>query len=690
MNTSVIAGLLFASVLCLMSPVGVTQEIARSPSDDREYRYLRLSNGLRIVLISDPDAQVAAASLDVAVGSGADPDDRLGLAHFLEHMVFLGTKEYPEPGEYASYISGNGGSQNAYTSFEHTNYHFDVKVSALQGALDRLARFFVEPLFDERYVERERLAVQAEYASKRRADSQRAFEAFKQVINADHPFARFSVGSTKTLQDLPGKPIRARLIKFFDSHYRAGNMSLVVVGRESLDVLENWVRSGFSGIPSGRTVEAYTDVPLFVDGKLPARLDVAPLKEYRRVTLTFPAPSLHGRYASKPLHYIANIMGDEGPGSLLSSLRAQGLAEGVSAGAGISHRSHATVDISIAATPEGVRRVDDMVGLVFRYLDAIRAEGPQGWRFKESARLAALNFRFMEQGDELGLVQALAHNLHIYPPHDVVRGAYAFDGFNPGHVLDILDRLVPGNLLLRVTGPGAITDRVGPNFESAYSARAITKRELNHWSRVVKPESLALPAENQFIAAQLDMLAEPETALLPSALEESPGFALWHALDGSFERPLASFYVSLRSPAANASARQAVMTSLLVAMVNEQMLEPNYPATVAGLNVRLYRHLRGLSFRVHGYSDKLPILVGEVLRTLSSIEFDPSRFSRMRARLRRGLANASLNKPYTQALSELSNLLLSPYWSSRAMLKSLDTLDLSDLKAFSVELTSSV
>ena len=68
-------------------------EIAKGKIDQRNYHYEKLDNGLRLLLISDPQADKAAVSLDVAVGSSADPSDREGLAHFLEHMLFLGTEK---------------------------------------------------------------------------------------------------------------------------------------------------------------------------------------------------------------------------------------------------------------------------------------------------------------------------------------------------------------------------------------------------------------------------------------------------------------------------------------------------------------------------------------------------------------------------------------------------------------------
>ena len=83
------------------------------------------------------------------VGSGDNPPGRGGLAHFLEHMLFLGTDKYPDPAEYEEYITEHGGSRNAYTSLEITNYFFDVNAAHLPEALDRFAQFFIAPRFDE-------------------------------------------------------------------------------------------------------------------------------------------------------------------------------------------------------------------------------------------------------------------------------------------------------------------------------------------------------------------------------------------------------------------------------------------------------------------------------------------------------------------------------------------------------------
>lgn len=64
------------------------------------------------------------------------------MAHFLEHMLFLGTKKYPIESSYKEYLTKNSGSSNAYTSIDETNFYFQCSNNALYGALDRFSDFF--------------------------------------------------------------------------------------------------------------------------------------------------------------------------------------------------------------------------------------------------------------------------------------------------------------------------------------------------------------------------------------------------------------------------------------------------------------------------------------------------------------------------------------------------------------------
>ena len=78
-------------------------------------------------------------------------------------MLFQGTEKYPDENEYNKYISDNAGTNNAYTDLVNTNFHFDCANNAFEGALDRLAQFFISPTFSEKSSEKEMKAVDSEF-----------------------------------------------------------------------------------------------------------------------------------------------------------------------------------------------------------------------------------------------------------------------------------------------------------------------------------------------------------------------------------------------------------------------------------------------------------------------------------------------------------------------------------------------
>jgi insulysin len=141
----------------------LSKSIIKSKSDKRIYKHIVLPNKLQCLLISDSEADKSAAALDVHVGCSLDPKPLYGTAHFLEHMLFMGTHKYPGENEYTEFIKNNGGTNNAYTSLTNTNYHFDCANEAFEGALDRFAQFFLHPILGESSTEREMKAVDSEF-----------------------------------------------------------------------------------------------------------------------------------------------------------------------------------------------------------------------------------------------------------------------------------------------------------------------------------------------------------------------------------------------------------------------------------------------------------------------------------------------------------------------------------------------
>jgi secreted Zn-dependent insulinase-like peptidase len=674
--------LLCAVALLTLALPAPAADLIKSPNDPRDYRALVLDNRLKVILVSDPDTDMAAASLSVDVGSQANPTDREGLAHFLEHMLFLGTGKYPQPGEYKDFVSRNGGSDNAYTSGDETNYFFEVKAQALEETLDRFARFFIDPLFTAAYVDRERQVVESEYLGRKKSDGRRTWSATRTVLNPGHPASQFAVGNLETLGDRPGSNVRDELIDFYDRYYSANLMALTVVGRESLDILEGWVRSRFSAIPDRDAVRPVSSEPLFPPGRLPAWLDVVPEKEQRLLRLTFPIPAIREHWRSKPSAHVGHLLGHEGDGSLLAELKRRGWAQSLSAGPGYSDDHQATFNLSVQLTPEGLTRTDDIIALVFQAVALVREQGLQAWIFDENRRLGEIGFQFQEKAGPVRLARRLSSLQHTLPQRDVLRAGYAFETFRPALIRAILDRLTPDNMLVTRVAPGLATDATTRWYDAPYRVAAVTPEQRTAWQTAPDDVGLALPARNPFIPDELAVQEPEQPSAVPVAVDERPGFTLWHQHDASYRLPKADLFVSVRSPQANGSPRQHLLTGLYIDLVNDALDSFAYPADLAGLTFSLYPHLRGFSVRISGYDQRQPVLLQRILRTLTQFRVDPARFEILRAERKRRLLNARLDQPYAQAMRRLRALIIEPRWSVAEQLAVVDTLTPRQLEDF--------
>ncbi|MEQ6918629.1 insulinase family protein [Halomonas sp. SSM6] len=646
-----------------------------SPHDDRDYRALTLDNGLSVLLVSDPEADKAAASLNVDVGSAHDPEDLAGLAHFLEHMLFLGTDTYPESDAYQGYLTRHGGNHNAFTAPLDTNYFFDIEPDALAGTLDRFSRFFVAPLFNADRLESERNVVHSEYQARIQDDGRRSNDVLDQLLNPAHPATGFSVGSRETLADRPeGEPsLRERVIDFYESHYDANVMHLAVVAPQPLDELEALVTERFDEVPDRGLSRPTIKVPLIEEQSLPRGARMQSVRDSQRVSFLFPVPDPETAYPHKPADYLAHLLGHEGEGSLLAVLRKAGWADGLSAGVtrGDGHQALFAVDISL--TPEGAEQLERIQASLFANIDRIRESGLQEWRHDEEARLAEQQFRFQQHGSPQSDAIRLAMNLSRYPLEDVNYAPYRMDGFDRELIGHWLDGLRPDRLLRLYSGPEVEGDAVSPWFDAPW-------REVTAASDAEPLAGIALPAPNHYIASNLELLDHQDEA--PGLRIDEKGFEFWHMADATFNTPKAEWRFSLQHPAASREAREAALSRLLAGWLVDSLNETLYPARLAGHHFEAYAHARGITLSFSGWRDRQDRLIGRVITQLQEGKIDAATFDRVHYGLQREWRNAPQDALYLQASRTLSEALVRPVWPTDALLEASRDLGVEDLRDF--------
>ncbi|ETW00084.1 hypothetical protein H310_07510 [Aphanomyces invadans] len=636
-----------------------------SAGDERDYRHVRLENGLCVLLVSDSEAEKSAAAMDVRVGHQSDPDNLLGLAHFLEHMLFMGTKKYPDENSYSQFLSAHGGSSNAYTSGTDTNYYFDVRPPYFEEALDRFAQFFIAPLFTPGATEREMNAVNSENNKNLQSDPWRVDQIVKHTSSRRHPFHKFGTGNLVTLGTAPTEVVRAELLAFHAKYYSARIMKLAIVGKEDLDTLEEWARSKFSEIlDTGDKTFHYEGVP-FEGPQLQRRVNVVPVKDHRSIEVSWPLPSLRSSYLQKPTSLISHLLGHEGSGSLLSLLKRQKWVNELSAGLMKEYDDWSLFCVEVEATEVGMAHVDEIVDSIYQYLHLLQTDGIAPWVFEETQSIALMNFRFRSKETPMNYATALATRMQLYPVQHIVAGSSLLYEYDPIQVKSIFSLLTPDRMRLLVVGKefeGTTTD-VEPWYETAYSDTPIEPSLIERWSNPARSAALFCPHPNAFIPHNFDLVATATPGAVPILLRDDAAARLWVKTDTTFFKPKLNICLAFHSPVIYNSPTSVVLTDLLVRAIKDQLTEFTYDAELAGMRYSLSFTTTAVELYGGGYSDKLPVLFDLILKQIVQFDVDNETFGRLQDKTKRSYDNFERDDPYKHALYFSSCLLEDTKWT---------------------------
>jgi coenzyme PQQ biosynthesis probable peptidase PqqF len=327
-----------------------------SPSFSAGRHRLRLSNGATLDVAQQPWAERVGICLRVAAGSHDEPAAYPGLAHFLEHLLFLGSRDYgPEQGLMA-YAQGCGGQANASTQARHTDFLCELPAERLQPALARLLDMLCRPLLDSAAQLREREVLQAEYQARSADADSRIDHALGQALAAGHRCGDFLAGDRASLA-VERAAFQQALHGYHRRHYQAGRMRLVLVGPQSPEELLGVGRSLLGELPAGESTIAAVAPPM-----LPLR---AP-----RLVLQQRAAGLHLGYAvqlaepglASALELLLDVLQDPAPGGLLAGLRQARLCRQLQARVRYCHAGQCLLRLDCAGAERGAALIAELLG----------------------------------------------------------------------------------------------------------------------------------------------------------------------------------------------------------------------------------------------------------------------------------------------------------------------------------------
>ncbi|CAM3468928.1 insulinase family protein [Parendozoicomonas haliclonae] len=686
---TVILSLFLSSCQALPTiPAHDSVSIIKSPSDPRDYRYLVLENGVRVILTHSPDSETAAASVGVYAGSEQNPDNFPGLAHLLEHMLFLGSEKYPEPNSFDEFLSQHGGFSNAWTADTETIYFFSIQKDALFPALDRLAQFFISPLLAPELIDRERHAVDSEFQIYKQQDGWRQAMVKRATFNPEHPASRFAVGNLDTLPNTP--ELQQALRRFHNTWYVSQNMAISLVSNHSLDEMEEQVKLMLGGIPKRKAPDKPNKTRHYTAKETGIRIDVQTQTQSDGLHLTFPLESDPNHLTQKSSLYVSHFLGHEGKGSLNSLLLQQGWIQGLYSYA-VDTGNEAKLEVYFNMTDKGQQHIDEIIRLTFDYIHLVQQEGVQDSLYQEIRQTQELAFRFMEIDSPDSLATDLVERLEILPPEQLIAASYTFKSYNPKRIQHILAQLTPDNMLVRVSSdqkpPVEEAElKTEPWMGMTYSTRKLSEdQQAFYLSPSPMADQLAIPPTNTFLPEDLT-LNDGQESKKPKLIVNKPGMKVWNHFDRSFATPKTHAIIRFQTTYTDPDVDNVMRFRLYSILLNEIYLEPLYMAGMADLSYSLWHDDEGFLVEFSGFNDNLPGFMETVLGWMQTVEFDETRLTQKKELMRKHIQNIDYMDPSPLLRQALKRILVRSEHSPEAQLQAMENITAKDLQAWSQKL----
>ncbi|KAL5743842.1 hypothetical protein ACOSQ2_026958 [Xanthoceras sorbifolium] len=581
----------------------------------------------------------------------------------------------------------HGGSTNAFTSSEHTNYYFDVNTDCFEEALDRFAQFFIKPLMSADATMREIKAVDSENQKNLLSDAWRMHQLRKHLSLEGHPYHKFSTGNWDTLAVRPkdrGQDTRHELLKFYDENYSANLMHLVVYTKESLDKIQTLVEDKFQEIRNtDRSCYQLPGQPCTSE-HLQILVRAVPIKQGHKLRIAWPiTPSIH-HYKEAPCRYLSHLIGHEGEGSLFYVLKTLGWATGLFAGEGDWTLEFSFFEVVIELTDAGHEHMQEIVGLLFKYINLLQQSGACKWIFDELSAVCETTFHYQDKTPPISYAVNVACNMQIYPPKDWLAGSSLPSNFSPGTIQMVLDQLTLNRVRIfweskKFEGH---TDMVEPWYGTAYSVEKINDSVIQEWILSAPSENLHLPVPNIFIPTDLSLKDVQEKAKFPVLLRKSSYSMLWYKPDTMFSSPKAFVKINFNCPHATDSPEAEVLTQIFTRLLMDYLNEYAYYAQVAGLYYAISHTGSGFQVTLVGYNHKLRILLETVLEKIANFKVKPDRFSVIKEMVTKEYQNFKFQQPYQQAMYYCSLILEDHTWPWMEELEVLLHLEAEDLVKF--------
>lgn len=602
-------------------------------------------------------------SVSVRAGHFFDPEKMQGLAHLLEHLLFLGSETHPGPNEIIETIQQHGGNVNAWTSGEYANYHFSCPHQYIDTIIPAFIGAIFSPLFLPNMIKKEINAIDAEFQFKLKDELRRLYQIHKETCNPAHPFSKFSVGNAELFSRWDIDTLKTQLSAFHQRYYSKTNIRVALSAPTFSEHTISLLTNALEALPEGEPVKPNWPA-LYREQDLKTLITIKPLQEARRLIITF-AFQTDIKPLENALFYLSHILGDESEGSLLAYLRMKGWATNLVAGSGIEGSRFKDFNLNIQLTALGETTLSGILNALFYTLLLVKRDDAS-WRRDEKAQLDYLAREFSESPPSIDTVCDYAERLF----EDV--DFLSKQRCSGPELLAALGWMTVNNIRMKLISPSAKTTKACKYYEAEYHCASL---DDNLSKRCQHPEPVAsihLPQRNPFLSTSPTLKPREPLWKALDVLGEK-GKQVWFRQDHTFNTVKGDLYSSFDLQNLCMDSHSSAVKRIWLHAINTHLQESLYQAEIAGLHFRTYGHQCGFTLHCRGFTHVLLPLAKQVLHTCLNHSISLSEFEQARQAQKRALANSLLNKPINRLLTRLGVIIQRYTYAPAKLIESLES-----------------
>jgi insulysin len=670
----------------------------------------------------------------MTVNSGYDKEDPKinGLAHFCEHMLFLGSKKYPKASHFIDYVSHHNGKFNGYTDFTNTAFFYKVSSSNFKQSLNIFARFFIDPLMSTEYVNKEVNAVDSEFRKNIGLDEKRKEMVLRELSAQDSVFSRFSTGNIDTLLNYTknnGIDLKEKLEEYHSKFYRPDNIKLIIYGDKKPEYYKKLVEAAFDEMKEvNEPIVDNTVKPPFTKEQLGKLAFYKSISQSQELEIIFQLPDLFQLLPDNPALYFKLLINYKGENSLYDILRKSGLAAGIHCTVRKIYKGTWFLKLKSHITKTGIKEINKVIEIIFKYINLVKTKAldKELYDYVKEVKNFSFNYeqkkkQIMKILKELSSVVLNYDKKYYLAEHELLTDYHekAIRDFGENLVLDNSIILL-GNKDFQIASTSdyktfltdfdfsRITEKSAKFYETNYNAFKLadefinttnksTFSEVNHIdlfpmrSPIPKHVNLLSICKGSMGRARCTKKFQSDDKdLTPTMVQKSETSELWFKQDRSYLLVKTNLFLRFIYDTDVSDHKYATQLRLLIFALNHHLSNFFYSESLRKTSFEIRANINGFTIKVFSYTDTLGDTITKLLDKVKTLVLSENEFELIKDEMNNEL-EAQLNlTPTTQAYVNFFDLILKDIVKNKELLANLEKLELKDFMEFYQKLFTKV